>query len=213
MRNAELKPKTKFGLRILILLPVIWFVFAWFAAEHLIVVKPLEKSDAILVLGGSSTFVERTDKAAELFHAGKSPKIFLTNDGLKGGWSRKDGRNPFYWELAQRELTKQGVSAEAIEVLPETVEGTRDEAVLLVRMARERNLHSILLVTSGYHSRRTLWVFEKVAAEQNANIEFGIESPPVGQQTPLPQIWWLSPRGWRDVAGEYLKFVYYWLFY
>ena len=213
MRNAELKPRTKFGLRILILLPVIWFVFAWFAAENLIVEKPLEKSDAILILSGSSTFVERTDKAAELFHAGKSPKIFLTNDGLKGGWSRKEQRNPFYWELAQRQLTKQGVSAEAIEVLPETVEGTRDEAILLVKTAKERNLKSILLVTSGYHSRRTLWVFEKVAAEQNANVEFGIESPPAGQQTSLPQIWWLSPKGWRDVAGEYLKFVYYWLFY
>ena len=213
MRNAELKPKTKFWLRILILLPVIWFVFAWFAAENLIVVKPLEKSDAILVLGGSSTFIERTDKAAELFHAGKAAKIFLTNDGLKGGWSRKDQRNPFYWELAQRQLTKQGVAAEAIEVLPETVEGTRDEAILLVKTAKERNLNSILLVTSGYHSRRTLWVFEKVAAEQKANIKFEIESPPAGQQTSHAAIWWFSPRGWRDVAGEYLKFVYYCLYY
>lgn len=213
MRNAELKPKTKFWLRLLILLPIIWFVFAWLAAENLIVVKPLEKSDAILVLGGSSTFIERTDKAAEIFQAGKSPKIFLTNDGLRGGWSRKDQRNPFYWELAQRQLTKQGVSAEAIEVLPETVEGTRDEAILLVKTAKERNLNSILLITSGYHSRRTLWVFEKTAAEHNANVEFGIESPPVGQQTPHTTIWWLGPRGWRDVAGEYLKFVYYWLFY
>ncbi len=179
----------------------------------MIVEKPLAKSDAIMVLSGSSTFVERCDKAAELFRAGKASKIFLTNDGQKGGWSQKDERNPFYWELAQRQLTKQGVSAEAIEVLPETVEGTRDEAVLLVKTAKERNLNSILLVTSGYHSRRTLWVFEKVAAEHNANVEFGIESPPVGQQTPFAEIWWLTPRGWRDVAGEYLKFVYYWLFY
>lgn len=194
-------------------LPIIWFVLAWFAAENLIVEKPLEKSDAILVLSGSSTFVERCDEAAGLFRSGKAPKIFLTNDGQKGGWSQKDERNPFYWELAQRQLTRQGVSAEAIEVLPETVESTRDEAVLLVKTAKERNLNSILLVTSGYHSRRTLWVFEKVTAEHNANVEFGIESPPAGRQTTLAAIWWFSPRGWRDVAGEYLKFVYYWLFY
>jgi hypothetical protein len=58
-----------------------------------------------------------------------------------------------------------------------------------------------------------LWIFEKTAAEENANLEFGIESPPLGRQTPHAQIWWLTPRGWRDVAGEYLKFAYYWLFY
>ncbi|MDQ4120846.1 MAG: YdcF family protein [Acidobacteriota bacterium] len=194
-------------------MPVIWFVFAWLAAENLIIEKPLEKSDAIFVLSGSSTFMERCDKAAELFRAGKSPKIFLTNDGQKGGWSRKDERNPFYWELAERQLTKQGIAPEAIEVLPETVEGTRDEAILLIKVAKERNLNSILLVTSGYHSRRTLWIFERAAVQQNANLEFGIESPPVGRQTPYAQIWWLTPRGWRDVAGEYLKFAYYWLFY
>ena len=197
----------------LIFLPIVCFVLAWIAAEFLIVGKPLEKADAILVLSGSSTFIERCDKAAELFRAGKTAKIFLTNDGLRGGWSRRDERNLFIWESAQRQLTKQSVAAEAIEVLPQTVEGTRDEAVLLVKLAKERNLNSILLVTSGYHSRRTLWVFEKTAAENDLQIEFGIASPPVGRQTSHAAIWWLSPRGWRDVAGEYLKFAYYWLFY
>jgi uncharacterized SAM-binding protein YcdF (DUF218 family) len=213
MRNADLKLKRNFWLRILILAPIVWFVLAWSAAEILIVEKPLEQADAILVLSGSSTFVERCDKAAELFRIGKAPKIFITNDGNRGGWSRRDGRNLFYWESAQRQLTKQAVAAEAIEVLPETVEGTKDEAVLLVKTAKERNLNSILLVTSGYHSRRTLWIFEKTAAENDIQIKFGIESPPVGRQTSRAAIWWLSPRGWRDVAGEYLKFAYYWLFY
>ena len=213
MWNAELKSKRKLWLRILILAPIVWFVLAWFAAGILIVEKPLEQADAILVLSGSSAFVERCDKAAELFRAGKAAKIFLTNDGNRGGWSRGDGRNLFYWESAQRQLTKQGVAAEAIEVLPERVEGTGDEAVLLVKTAKERNLHSILLVTSGYHSRRTLWIFEKTAAENDLQIEFGIESPPGGRQAASAAIWWLTPRGWRDVAGEYLKFAYYWLFY
>jgi hypothetical protein len=32
-------------------------------------------------------------------------------------------------------------------------------------------------------------------------------------QTPPAFGWWLSARGWRSVAPEYPKLVYYWLHY
>ena len=204
--------KLKFAIFLLVLL-LVWVLIAPFLATNLIVEKPLEKADAILVLGGSSTFIERTHKAAELYKNGVAPKIFLTNDGLQGGWNDKEKRNPYFFERARWELIAQGVPESAIEVLPEVVEGTQDEAILLAKTAREQNLKSILLVTSAYHTRRALSTFETVLRENIGATETGIVSPPTGLQTPSEYYWWLRPKGWQFVAGEYLKIVYYWVFY
>lgn len=192
---------------------IAWFFFAWLAAVNLIIEKPLNKVDAILVLSGSSTYVERTEKAAELYRQGAAPRIFLTDDGERSGWSRTERNNPPFVEMARKSLIEQGVSADAIEVLPETVDGTKAEADALCKKIKESNLKSILLITSGYHTRRALGVFEKTFADNNLMTEIGIESAAPGNQTPAPFFWWLSLKGWRLVAGEYVKILYYWTYY
>jgi uncharacterized SAM-binding protein YcdF (DUF218 family) len=197
----------------LLVLFLAWILLAWFAAEHLIVEQPIERAEAILILGGSAAYVERTQKAAQLFKDNVAPKIFLTNDGTKAGWSKSEQRNPPYVELAEQSLIGQDIPKEHIEILPAITESTQDEANLLAKTAKERNLKSILLVTSAYHTRRTLWTFEKTMQYNDVSIEIGIESPPTGQQTPPPFLWWLTANGWNFVAGEYLKTVYYWLYY
>lgn len=196
-----------------LLLIFVWIFAAPYLASNLIVEKPLERADAIFVLGGGSTYLERTRKAAELYKNGRAPKIFLTDDGGQGGWNQALQRNPFFVERARWELAAEGVPDEAIEILPTVVESTHDEAVLLEKTLKEQNLKSVLLVTSAYHTRRTLWTFEKVLRENDDFLKIGIESPPAGQQTPTPSCWWLSRMGWRFVGGEYLKIVYYWLYY
>ena len=196
---------------IFVFLITVWIFFAPLLAERLIVEKILEKADVIVVLGGSSVFIERTQKAAQLFKQGIAPKIVLTNDGTNAGWSKKEWRNPPYVELAKQSLIGQDVPDEAIEILPEQVNGTVDEAKLLQKKARENSWKSVLIVTSAYHTRRALWTFEKVFAE--TEIAIGIASAPTGQQTPSPFYWWLMPSGWRMVAGEYVKSLYYWVYY
>lgn len=201
-----------FKISIFLLLAILsWFAFAPFLAKFLIIEKPLEKADAILVLGGSSTYIERTQKAAELYENGVAEKVLLTDDGGRGGWNKTEKTNLKFVEMARRNLVLQGVPAENIEVLEPTVAATIDEARLLAETARARNLKKILLVTSAYHTRRALWIFEKVAAKEE--IELGIESPETGIETPPPQMWWKNRRGWQTVGGEYVKFVYYWWFY
>ena len=196
-----------------LLLFAAWVVVAPFLAESLIVEKPLQQADAILVLSGSANYGERTQKAAELFGKGVAPLVFLTDDGTRGGWSRAEQRNPPFVELARKNLVAAGVPAENIEILEPRVAGTIDEAELLGKTVRQRNLNRVLLVTSAYHTRRTLWTFKKVISSKDENTVIGIESAPPGIQTPMPAFWWLDPTGWQTVAGEYVKGAYYWAFY
>lgn len=192
---------------------LVWIFIAPFLAKNLIVEKPLAKADAIFVLGGSATYLERCQHAAFLYKNGVSSKIFLTNDGQQGGWNKREERNPYFVEKAQAELISQGVPPAAIEVLPPIVDGTNEEARLFVDIYRERELYSVLLVTSAYHSRRTLETFEKAARNGlSPTVEIGISPVSPGVQTPIAEIWWLSPTGWKWIGGEYLKSYYYWLF-
>lgn len=190
-----------------------WILFAWFLAERLIVEKPLERADAILVLGGSSVYLERTQKAALVYKQGVAPKILLTDDGGRAGWSRREQRNPLFVELAEQSLIAQGVPAENIEILKPRGSGTIYEAQFLRDKIKETDWKSILIVTSAYHTRRSLWTFERVFAESDLPTEIGIVAAPTGQQTPPPFYWWLSPFGWDVVAGEYVKTFYYWTYY
>ena len=196
-----------------IILFFVWIFVAPFLATFLITEKSLERADAIFVFGGSSVYIERTSKAAELYKNNVSNKIFLTDDGGRGGWSSAEQRNPAFVELAKSELIKQGVPAENIETLQPTVDGTFDEAKVLAATVNEKNLKSVLLVTSTYHTRRAFWISEKVLRENNSETEIGIVSPEAGVKTPSPENWWLSPNGWSSVGGEYLKMIVYWLFY
>jgi uncharacterized SAM-binding protein YcdF (DUF218 family) len=196
----------------LILFPV-WIFAAPFLATVLIIEKPLEKADAIFILGGSSTYKERTQKAAKLFNNGVAEKIFLTDDGTRGGWSKTEKRNPPFAELAKNELVKQGVPAEKIEILEPQVTGTIYEAQILNDAAKSRKLDSVLLVTSAYHTRRAFWICDKILRENGAEISLGIESAETGIDTPPPQMWWLKPKGWEFVAGEYVKTIAYWVYY
>lgn len=188
-----------------------WILIAPFFAERLIVERNLERADAILVLAGSSVYLERTSKAAESFKQGIAPKIVLTDDGEKTGWSRLEKRNVPYVELAQRNLIALGVPAENIEIIKPNGSGTIYEAQIFREKSQTENWKDILLVTSAYHTRRTLWTFERVF--ENENINFGIVSPPTGEQMPSPFYWWLVPHGWNFVAGEYVKSFYYWVYY
>lgn len=190
-----------------------WLVLAPFLAVSLIIEKPLEKADAILVLGGSSVYIERTQKAAEIYKKGVAPTVFLTDDGERTGWSRIERRNVPYVEMAQRSLISQGVPAEAIVILEPQVTGTIYEARVLAAKVKAENLQSILIVTSAYHTRRALWTFERFFADNNLRTELGIAAASTGEQTPPPFVWWLTPKGWELVAGEYVKFAVYWVYY
>jgi uncharacterized SAM-binding protein YcdF (DUF218 family) len=191
---------------------VAWPLVAWVAARALVVQDELAQADCIVVLSGASDYVERTRHAASLLRRGIAPKIVLTNDNLRGGWNSEQQRNPFFIEREAEELRRAGVPAAQIEALPEPVASTYEEAVRLRAYASERKLGSVLIVTSAYHSRRALWTMRQVFRESGVRV--GVSPVEAGAaETPATFAWWLSRRGWRSVAPEYPKLIYYWFRY
>jgi uncharacterized SAM-binding protein YcdF (DUF218 family) len=203
-------PKSRKLLRLGIALVVLWLI-AWLGAKLLMVSAPLDHADVIMIMAGSAVFKERTLRAAELYKEGRASKIIVTNDNQQSGWVSDEQRNIPYQELAARYLRRYGVPHDAIEVVPEPVTGTYEESHVLRRYAEEKGLHSILVVTSAYHSRRTLWTLRRTFA--SSGITIGLDAVPPGRQAPRPSTWWLYPTGWQMVPGEYVKMVYYLLFY
>lgn len=182
-------------------------LLSWAAAKALIVRSDLARADAIAVLAGSATYLERTDWASRLFKEGRAPVIILTNDNVHGHWAVAQQRNPLLVELAAEELQRKGVPAEKIEVISETASNTHEEALRLREYAINHDLRSILIVTSSYHSRRALWTLRRVF--KGSGIEIGLDTPGTGVQTPVPAAWWWHSSGWKIVPGEYMKIIYY----
>jgi uncharacterized SAM-binding protein YcdF (DUF218 family) len=182
---------------------------AWLAARALIVRRELDRADAIVVLAGSATYKERIDLAAKLVKEGRAPNVVLTDDHERASWSNAEERNPPYVELAAQRLRFLGVGADRIDVISAASSGTHYEALRLREYADSKKLRSLLVVTSAYHSRRALRELETVF--QDSGVALGIEPVPPGEQTPTPATWWLHPRGWMLVPGEYIKMGYYWL--
>jgi uncharacterized SAM-binding protein YcdF (DUF218 family) len=187
-----------------------WLI-SWLGARWLIVNEPVQHADAILVLSGSSTLIERTHYAAQLYSENRSDKILLTNDNRQGSWSSAEQRNPYFYERAVSELIKSGVPPQNIEVLSPPVSSTWDEAMVMKRYSETHQLQTVLVVTSGYHSRRARWTFNEMFGSGNTKVS--LDSVSTGIQTPSPATWWLHINGWRMVPGEYLKLLYYFVHY
>jgi uncharacterized SAM-binding protein YcdF (DUF218 family) len=106
------------------------------------------QADYIVVLGGESG--QRVIGAAELYHAGVAPRVFVSGEGD--------------CLLIVRRLVMTGVPADRIDHVCES--GSTMENAQMTRQAlAERHVHSAVLVTSWYHTGRALKVFRQVWPE------------------------------------------------
>jgi uncharacterized SAM-binding protein YcdF (DUF218 family) len=175
-------------LAVLILLGILMF-----GRSFLNVSIPIKKADAIVLLAGS--YEERAPHAAALFSAGIANYIILTDDGVRRGWSRKYQRNLYSFERSTEELVQRGVPRQSIIALPFYKSGTIYDAIAVRDYAKNHNIGSILLVTSNYHSRRSLWIFQRVL--QRLPVLVAVD-PSSSSATLFP-----------DIAIEYIKLAYY----
>ena len=157
---------------------------------------------------GSSVYDERVRHGISVFQEGRARTIVLTNDGLRGRWSRRRQANLTSVERARDAVLDAGIPEQHLIVLKPRVHSTYDEA-LTVRRLRTRapasgpSWSSPLPITRGGRCG----CFDR--CWNRAGVRVGIDSPLPGDQSPTPGAWWLSRVGWHSVALEYLKLLYY----
>ena len=172
----------------------------WLLSRALVVQVSLPRADAIAVMAGAPTYFDRVAHAGRLFLDGRAPRILLTNDGVRGSWSRTLQRDPFYYERAILRLNQAGVPSSAIEVLPGRVTGTFEEANRISDAVQNHGFKSLIVVTSDFHTRRAFWSVRR--ALQGTGVEIGVEPAASSGD------WWRT-NGVQAVLSEYGKLMYY----
>lgn len=133
----------------IVLLTAVVAVAAYFYPEKFLCVDSGKASaDVVVVLGGGSH--ERPERAAELFRWHAAPRIIISGAGD--------------CEINRHLLLQAGVPASAIEIEGKS-QTTRENAEFTIKLLRAEKIHSAILVTSWYHSRRSLKTFEHYAPE------------------------------------------------
>jgi len=133
------------------------------------------KADIVLVLAGDSSG-RRAKKGAELVRAGYAPRLFLSNGLRFYGLSES--------EAAANYVVAMGLPRESVVALHESPQSTQAEARMDLRVLREMGVHSMLLVTSPYHTGRATRIFRRLAPD--------LEIHPVATEDPswCGGYWW-----------------------
>lgn len=177
---------------VLMFLAAFWFLEsplfprAW---PHVLMLKSSEgRADCIILLGGEQE--ARPVKAAELYRDGLAPRIFITGDGD--------------FAANKKRLLASGVPEAAITI-EESAKTTLQNARLLRPMLEKEGVRSALIVTSPFHMRRALAVFQ----HEMPRVRFTI--------TQTSPEYWRTKKGRKNAQSnaslELVKIVYYWAVY
>lgn len=202
---------------------LILVVMGWvFAPVLLVVDSGAQPADALVVLGGEPW--TRPTRGAEVFQEVKAEMLkteTLTGDvaSLSGAgdpafqhFSVSDFQNfPMVivsgngdCQDVRRQMEARGVPHSVIEIEGES-RSTQENALFSVKLLRAHHATNVVLVTSWYHSRRTLACFRMAAPEIHFYARPTV-CPPAGVRHPDSYIV-------KRVFQEYAKIVYYRIFY
>jgi len=176
-------------------------------ADLLVVNDPLQPADIIFVLNGD--YNTRPFRASELYKQGLAPIIVIAQSEMLP--AEKLGLASNDTNVSIGVMKKLGVPPEKIVILP--VEGgvtsTFDEANALRQYIETHNIHSLILLTSAFHTRRAKWIFDRELAGLSVRLEVAAV-PSYGFDE---SNWWQSEDGLITLNNEYIKLAYYILKY
>src|SRR6266481_3664234 len=165
-----------------------------FTAESWIIEDPLDKADAIIVLGDDNFYADRATRGAELFREGKAPVIVASGRRLRP--------NAGMAELMEHDLVERGVPRDKIVRFAHDADSTLEEAQALARFAKERKWRSVIVVTSNFHTRRTRYIFRRVFPQ---GMEVRIASARDGDFD--PERWWEKRKSIKELTREFAGMV------
>ena len=171
---------------------------------------PLAASDAIVVLGGGR--LDRVVEAADLFAAGYAPVVVFTRtpeEPLVVALQARGLDVPTSLESQMAVLAALDVPRDATTVLQPVVDSTQTEAELIVEWAETRELEQLIVVTSGFHTSRARFVFDRVLRDRSTKVL--IRPSTVSEFDPAT--WWHGRSSRGQGLFELEKHGYYRIMY
>lgn len=182
--------------RLIFIAGVLFIAAVGATSGRFLVVNEPRKSDVMVVLAGETD--RRPARGLELLDHGYASRLILDVPA-----------EAKIYRLNQVELARKYVEglpqANSITVCPVYGQSTRDEAQDVARCLQGVSGRSILLVTSDFHTRRALSIFNRVSPG-NYSVAAAFDEREFGVQ------WWRH-REWAKVNfGEWVKLIWWELF-
>jgi uncharacterized SAM-binding protein YcdF (DUF218 family) len=153
-------------------------------------------ADAIVVLAGDSRGY-RITKACELLQAGHAPVALISGPMDIYGKNEAD--------LAIGYAVARGCPAQKLEAVVIDALSTDEEADEFAPVLQRRGVHSLLLVTSNYHTARAGRIF---AGRLGSGVQVKVVAAPDKYFT--PDGWWKNREGRKTAFFEFTKTVAGW---
>jgi uncharacterized SAM-binding protein YcdF (DUF218 family) len=174
-------------------------------ANAWIVNEPLEKADAIVVLGGG--LETRPFEAARLYHAGLAPKILLMD--VKPSPTTQLGITPLEKDLTRQVLHKQEVPDADCITIGDGVASTYDESLAVRAWLKRTGARKVIIPTDLFHTRRVRWLFRR----QLKGIGAAVTVRSIAPSDYAFTNWWQREGGLIAFQNEVVKSLYYHLKY
>jgi uncharacterized SAM-binding protein YcdF (DUF218 family) len=102
----------------------------------------------------------------------------------------------------EHDLIERGVPKDRIIRFPHDSDNTREEALALRSLSTEKNWHSVIVVTSNYHTRRARYIFQRVFPE---SVAVRVASARDGKFD--PEHWWENRKSLKEFVRELAAMV------
>lgn len=171
-------------------------LLAWLAANSakFLVIDEAQKADAIVVLAGETD--RGPARALELLKQGYAGRVVLDvpADEVVYGTT--------YLQLAEDWENTQPQS-QALTVCPIHGLSTKAEALEAAQCLHKAGVHSILLVTSDYHTRRALSVFRKEDPDCTFHVAAAYDATQFGNR------WWQHRQWSKTNVDEWFRLLWW----
>lgn len=156
-----------------------------------------QKVDAIVAVSGGDT-PARTNEAVRLYKQGWANSLVFSG-------AAQDKSGPSNAAVMRNDAIAAGVPASVITI-EEQGETTKQNADKTQQLLEEKNIKTVILVTSAYHQRRAGLEFS-----ERANGKVAIVNHPVANDKQWSGWWWLTPGGWYLAVGELVKIIMFYV--
>jgi uncharacterized SAM-binding protein YcdF (DUF218 family) len=176
------------------------------AGTALQIEDPLQKADAIVVIGGAVPF--RAMEGGALYKQRLAPEVWLTRGYRHAAQIELERLGVQRTEehvYSRAVLERLGVPGSVIHVIPGYNDNTATEMQTIGRYAQMRGASRVILVTSSYHSRRVRTLWRRLVGSPEAIVQHGDAEPFNASR------WWADASDAFSVTREWFGLLNAWL--